>query len=130
MKILKIKVPFNLDDVKELKPVPSGQYLCGVKKLEPKTSSTGNPMLVWQFMILEGEFKGMAPFFYNTVLVEQSGFNLKNLLETLDVEWEMQGKVCVFESSDCLKKQVIVIAGLTDYKGKASNTVEGFLPAK
>ena len=129
MKKLKIKVPFNLDDVKELKPVPAGNYLCEVKKLEPKTSSTGNPMIVWQFTIIDGEYKGMAPFFYNTVLVEQSGFNLKQLLETLDVEWEMEGKVCVFETSDCLKQQIVVIATLTEWKGKMSNNVDGFLPA-
>jgi hypothetical protein len=126
---MKIKVPFNLDDVKELKPVPAGQYLCEVKKLEPKQSSTGNPMIVWQFTIVEGEFKGMAPFFYNTVLVEQSGFSLKQLLEMIDVEWTMEGKVCVFESSDCIRQQIVVIATLRDYHGKPSNNVDGFLPA-
>lgn len=128
---MKIKLPvgINLDEVKELQPVPTDQYLCEVKKIEPKEATTGSPMLSWQFMIVEGEYKGMAPFFFNTVLLEQSVFSLKDLLTKLGVEWEMEGKFCVFESTDCIKKQIVVIGRLTTYHGKPGNTVDGFLPA-
>lgn len=128
---MKIKLPvgINLDEVKELVPVPTDQYVCEVKKITPKDASTGNPMIQWQFMIVEGEFKGMAPFFFNTVLLEQSAFSLKDLLTKLGVEWEMEGKICVFESTDCYKKPIVVIGSLTTFKGKPGNTVDGFLPA-
>lgn len=128
---MKIKLPagINLDEVKELQPVPTDQYVCEVKKITPKDASTGSPMISWQFMIIEGEFKGMAPFFFNTVLLEQSAFSLKDLLTKLGVEWEMEGKVCVFHSEDCLKKPIVIIGRLTNYKGKPGNTVDGFLPA-
>jgi len=128
---VKIKLPvgINLDEVKELTPVPTDQYVCEVKKITPKDASTGNPMIQWQFMITEGEYKGMAPFFYNTVLVEQSAFSLKDLLTKLGVDWEMEGKVCVFDTADCLKVPIVVIASLTPYKGKPGNRVDGFLPA-
>lgn len=128
---MKIKLPvgINLDEVKELVPVPSDQYVCEVKKITPKDASTGNPMIQWQFMIVEGEFKGMAPFFFNTVLLEQSAFSLKDLLTKLGVEWEMEGKSCVFESTDCYKKPIVVTGSLTTFKGKPGNTVDGFLPA-
>jgi hypothetical protein len=136
---MKITLPMNLDDVKELQPVPDGQYVCKVKKIEPKNSrQTGSPMLVWQFVIVEGEFKGMAPFFYNTVLVEQSLFNLKDLLTTLGVEWKMEGKKCVFFTEDCMKREIVVIGRKTIFDrvvngvkipGKPANTVDGFLPA-
>jgi len=128
---VKIKLPvgINLDEVKELQPVPTDQYVCQVKKMEVKTASTGSPMIKWQFMITEGEYKGMAPFFFNTVLLEQSAFSLKDLLTKLDVEWEMEGKVCVFESTDCYKKDIVIIGRLTDYQGKPGNEVDGFLPA-
>ena len=128
---MKIKLPvgINLDEVKELQPVPTDQYVCQVKKIEPKSASTGSPMIKWQFMIVEGEYKGMAPFFYNTVLVEQSAFSLKELLTKLGVEWEMEGKVCVFESTDCYKKDIVIIGELKTFKGKPGNEVTGFLPA-
>ena len=128
---MKIKLPvgINLDEVKELQPVPSDQYVCEVKKIEPKDASTGSPMIKWQFMILEGEYKGMAPFFFNTVLLEQSAFSLKDLLTKLGVEWEMEGKICVFHTEDCMKKEIVVIGRLTTYQGKPNNTVDGFLPA-
>jgi len=128
---VKIKLPvgINLDEVKELQPVPTDQYVCQVKKMEVKAASTGSPMIKWQFMITEGEYKGMAPFFFNTVLLEQSAFSLKDLLTKLDVEWEMEGKVCVFESTDCYKKDIVIIGRLTDYQGKPGNEVDGFLPA-
>ena len=129
---MKIKLPvgINLDEIKELQPVPTDQYVCQVKKIEPKEArETGNPMIKWQFMIMEGEYKGMAPFFFNTVLLEQSAFSLKDLLTKLDVEWEMEGKVCVFESTDCYKKDIVIIGRLTDYQGKPGNEVDGFLPA-
>ena len=129
---MKIKLPvgINLDEIKELQPVPSSQYVCEVKKIEAKVArETGNPMISWQFMIIEGEYKGMAPFFFNTVLLEQSAFSLKDLLTKLDVEWEMEGKICVFESMDCMKKPIVVIARKRDFKGKPGNVVDGFLPA-
>jgi len=129
---VKIKLPvgINLDEIKELQPVPTDQYVCQVKKIEPKEArETGNPMIKWQFMIMEGEYKGMAPFFFNTVLLEQSAFSLKDLLTKLGVEWEMEGKVCVFESTDCMKKDIVVIGRLRDFKGKPGNEVDGFLPA-
>ena len=129
---MKIKLPvgINLDEIKELQPVPTDQYLCQVKKIEPKEArETGNPMISWQFMIIEGEFKGMAPFFFNTVLLEQSAFSLKDLLTKLGVEWEMEGKICVFESLDCMKKDIVVIGRLKTYQGKPGNVVDGFLPA-
>lgn len=129
---MKIKLPvgINLDEIKELQPVPTDQYVCQVKKIEPKEArETGNPMIKWQFMIMEGEYKGMAPFFFNTVLLEQSAFSLKDLLTKLGVEWEMEGKVCVFESTDCMKKDIVVIGRLRDFKGKPGNEVDGFLPA-
>jgi len=128
---VKIKLPvgINLNEIKELKPVPTDKYVCEIKKINPKDSSTGKPMIQWQFMIIEGEYKGMAPFFYNTVLVEQSAFSLKDLLTKLGVEWEMEGKVCVFETTDCLKVPIVVLASLTNFKGKPGNSVDGFLPA-
>ena len=119
----------NLDEVKELQPVPTDQYVCQVKKITPKEAATGSPMIAWQFMIVEGEYKGMAPFFFNTVLLEQSAFSLKDLLTKLGVEWEMEGKICVFESTDCMKKDIVVIGRLRDYQGKPGNEVDGFLPA-
>ena len=128
---MKIKLPvgINLDEVKELKPVPTDQYVCEVKKIEPKDASTGNPMISWQFMIIEGDYKGMAPFFFNTVLLEQSAFSLKDLLTKLGADWEMEGKICVFHTEDCIKKPIVVIGRLTDWQGKPGNTVDGFLPA-
>ena len=129
---MKIKLPvgINLDEIKELQPVPTDQYVCQVKKITPKEArETGNPMISWQFMIMEGEYKGMAPFFFNTVLLEQSVFSLKDLLTKLGVEWEMEGKACVFESLDCMKKDIVVIGRLRTFKGKPGNEIDGFLPA-
>lgn len=61
----------DFEDVKDsdqIQPMPAGVYEFQVESVEPKTASTGRPMLKWTLSIINNEeFKGRK-LFNNTVL--------------------------------------------------------------
>jgi hypothetical protein len=74
----------DLDGVDETKPdfepLPPGIYNCEINDCEFRRSKAGNPMLSWQFTVLDGEFENRK-LFYQTVLNKESGQkNLKRML--------------------------------------------------
>lgn len=76
-------ITVDLSDVESGGKVGDGDYLVEVLEVESKDSSTGNPMLVWKFKVVEG---GNGTLYHNTSLQAQALFNLRNVLESLEVE--------------------------------------------
>lgn len=60
--------------------VPAGDYKAKIKKVEYKTSGSGNPMFVWTFVGTEGKLKGKELTEY-TVLKANSYWKLRDLIE-------------------------------------------------
>lgn len=70
----------NKENFGEFKDVPLGEYEVKVNKMQLKTSKKGDPMLMVQFKILEGEYKNSSVF-YNQVL--NQGFQIHMANEML-----------------------------------------------
>jgi len=67
------------------RPCPDGTFKCEVQSISQEESSTGNPMLVAKFKVLQGKGKG-AIIYDNLSLQPQALFRLKALCEALGIE--------------------------------------------
>lgn len=117
-----MKVNINLDDVKELQPVPAGNYVCRIIDGEVKDGPKGK-YIKWTFEIIEGEFAGQQQF-NNTSLVPEAQFGLKRMLQACNFEW---GKAS-FDTADVVGSEVIVKVVMDIYEGEPKNKVKGFIP--
>lgn len=74
----------NKENFGEFKDVPLGEYEVKVNKMKLKTSKKGDPMLMVQFKILEGEYKNSSVF-YNQVLNQGFQIHIANeMLRSFD----------------------------------------------
>ena len=74
----------NKENFGEFKDVPLGEYEVKVNKMQLKTSKKGDPMLMVQFKILEGEYKNSSVF-YNQVLNQGFQIHIANeMLRSFD----------------------------------------------
>lgn len=117
-----MKVNVNLDDVKELQPVPAGNYVCRVIDGEVKEGPKGK-YIKWTLEITDGEFAGQQQF-NNTSLVPEAQFSLKRFLQACNFEW---GKAS-FNTEDVIGCEVIAKVVIKDYQGEPKNEVKGFIP--
>ena len=117
-----MKVNVSLDDVKELQPVPAGNYVCRVVEGEVKEGPKGK-YISWKLEISEGDFAGQTQY-YNTSLVPEAQFKLKQFLQACNFEW---GKAS-FDTADVACSEVIVKVVMEDYQGEPKNKVKGFIP--
>ena len=117
-----MKVNINLDDVKELQPVPAGNYVCrvidGIVKEGPK-----GKYIAWTLEITEGEFAGQQQW-HNTSLVANAQFGLKRFLQACNFEWEKTS----FDTADVIGCEVIAKVVQDMYEGEPKNKVKGFTP--
>jgi hypothetical protein len=65
--------------------IPEGDYKARVGTVKHETSKAGNPMLVWEFEITDGKFKGKK-LIDRTVLQDNSLWKLKQLLEAMGIQ--------------------------------------------
>lgn len=103
--------------------IPAGEYVVKVVKVESTESSNDNDMLKWHVEISEGKFKGKKLIF-NTVLIPEALWNLRNLLEAMGVDVpddeldidleEMEGQQFVAHVED------------REYQGKTRSDVVGY----
>ena len=64
--------------------LPEGDYKVKVRKVSHDTSKNGNPMLIWDFEIIEGKHRGKV-LHERTMLMENSYWRLKQLLEAMGI---------------------------------------------
>src|SRR5439155_1390655 len=69
------------------RPCPDGTWRCEIQSISQEESSTGNPMLVGKYKVLNGKGKG-AIIYDNLSLQPQALFRLKALCDALGVEAE------------------------------------------
>ena len=117
-----MKVNINLDDVKELKAVPPGNYVCRVIDGGVREGPKGN-YVAWTLEIIEGEYAGQQQW-HNTSLVPNAQFGLKRFLQACGFEW---GKSS-FNTEDVIGCEVIAKVVIKDYEGEPKNKVRGFIP--
>lgn len=77
-----IKLDFSNVTGGGFEPVPAGDYLVEIEKVEEKTSKAGNAMLNFTFNIVDGEYEGRK-IFDLYVLTEKALWKLQDLFSAL-----------------------------------------------
>lgn len=108
------------------KRTPSGDYpakIIAAKKVEAKES--GNMMIVWDFEITSGKYKGRK-FRDRHTLVPAALFNIRNLLEALGVNVPEKTTKLKFKKYVGSEVGISLIDG--EYNNKPLSEVDDFLP--
>lgn len=106
--------------------LPEGDYHVRVEVVEQEESSNGNSYLKWTFRTIDDDPKlNNKPLWYNTSLLPQALWNLRNLLETLgvDIEDDMELDLDSYADLEC-----IVSVEHEKYEGKQRAKVTDFQP--
>jgi len=84
-----VKLNLNLDEVGDaFEILEAGRYKAKVTEIEEKDSQSGNPMLVWSWEIIDGEYAGKEIRSY-TSLQDHALFGLKAHLTAFGYEGEI-----------------------------------------
>jgi hypothetical protein len=85
-----VKLNLNLDEVgTKFEVLEAGRYRAKVTEIEEKDSSKGNPMLVWTWEIVDGEFAGKEIRSYAS-LQDHALFGLKEHLTAFGYDGEIE----------------------------------------
>lgn len=119
----------NLDEVDESQPdfpvIAPGWYPAIIINVEAKTSSNGNPMMVWNFEMRDAENKGRQQF-YNTVLNKPSGLKrIKKLILAILPDQSLAdfNPKDFVDSGVALGKPAMIRLKVGSYQGKPNNSV-------
>lgn len=105
--------------------VPEDDYLVKVVSVKHDTSkSSGNPMLVWEFEIVDGKFAGKK-LRDRTVLQENSLWKLKQLLEAMGVE--VPSKRVALQLQNYIGRTLGVTTVDDEYEGRVSSKVADYV---
>ena len=99
------------------KTIPEGTYTLTVNAANQKNSSNNNPMIVFEFEVADGPYKGV-PLYENCSLQPQALFKLKSVLEALG--FEIPNKAFDLNLRDLIGLTCEVEVGHEVYEGKKS----------
>lgn len=123
------RINVKLDDVESsgFQLYPEDQYLVELQETSKvkKSKTSGMPKISWVSKILDGEFEGKL-LCWDTSLQEVALWNLKSMLEVIEVEWDDDG----FELDDCAFQKLIVTVITEEYDGEPRNYVRGYHKAE
>ena len=107
--------------------IPAGdKYIGKIIGLRKETSSNDNPMWVWDFEIVEGDFAGMT-FTQWTTLTNNSLWKLADTLTALGVDWE-PGEPINFKRSEVLGTLCRLVIRDDKYQGRETSKLDRLLP--
>lgn len=118
------RINVRLDDVESNFIVyPEGQLLVEIQENSriAKSKTSGEPKIIWISKIKDGDFEGKF-FSWDTSLQDQALWNLKSMLEAIELEWDEDG----FDLEDCTYQQLIIDVVVEEYEGNPRNYVKGY----
>lgn len=101
--------------------IPDGTYKAKCVDIEQGVSKTGNPMFIWEFEIVEGDFKGRT-FKSWTAITPAAMWKVAETVMALGVG--QAGEVVKFKRSDVLGKLCGIVMEQDDYNGKKSSKIK------
>lgn len=107
--------------------VKPGEYIAEVTSVTEEESSEGNPYLKWEMKITEGKYKG-ARLFHNTSLQPQALWNLRGLLEAMQIE--VPDSEMELDLDEYAGQTVGVVVEQETYQGKNQARCVGFFNAE
>lgn len=86
------KIGVNLNAVESNQPVPDGTYILEILETSKirQSKSSGQPLIGWRCLILEGELEGQKVYF-ETSLSPNALWKMKAFAEVLGISWDDDG---------------------------------------
>jgi hypothetical protein len=113
------RINVNLVDVESgFQVYPDGQYIIEItdKSKIKKTENGAN--ILWIGEIVEPEEFAGKLYSWNTSLLPQALWNLKAMLEAIEVPFDEEG----FEMEEAFGKQIGIVNAVRDYNGQDRNS--------
>ena len=117
-------VSVDLSDVGGNEWPPEGVHVAKVVKCETQRSSSGNPMLYWEFEVSADDGSQFRRVWTNTSLQPQALWKLRDLVNALGVFPGPDG----FKKSECLGKMCRIWVTHEEYQGKTIAKVDEYSP--
>jgi len=119
-------VKVDMSGVEVKRTVPEGQYRVSVSSIEQEFAEgdKSRPYLAWEFKILDGKNKG-STLYHNTSLQPQALWNLKGLLERLDVE--VPDSAMDLDLDELVGQEIGVVVEHEEYNNRPRSRVVDFL---
>lgn len=109
--------------------IPDGEYSVAVEEITKSTSEAGNDNIEWKFSVVSEDSKlNNAKLWYNTSLLPQSLWNLRNLLETLGVEVP-DGPLDI-DFKELVGLEMMAVVEADTYEGKKRSKIVDFYPTE
>ena len=113
------RINVNLDDVESgFEIYPDASYSVEIQPSSKIKKSDAGAYILWIGKILEGEFMDKM-ISWNTSLLPQALWNLKAMLETIEVGWDEEG----FEMEEAFGCKLIVDNEIREYDGRDRNNI-------
>ena len=113
------RINVHLDDVESgFEVYPDDQFIVEIQESSKVKKSDAGAYILWVGKIQEGEYEGKM-ISWNTSLLPQALWNLKAMLEVVELEWDEDG----FEMEDAFGKILGVENEVRDYEGTPRNTI-------
>jgi len=113
------RINVNLEDVESgFEVYPDGQYIVEIQESSKIKKSDAGAFILWLAKIIDGEYEGKM-ISWNTSLLPQALWNLKAMLEVIEVEWDEDG----FEMEDAFGKELMVVNEIRQYNGEDRNNI-------
>jgi flagellar biosynthesis GTPase FlhF len=107
------------------RPCPDGTFRCEIMSMVEEESSTGNPMIVAKYKVLNGKGKG-AVIYDNLSLQPQALFRLKALCDALGVEADSATEL---DLDDFVGQEVVIDIENETYEDKKRPRAVGYAAA-
>ena len=115
----------DLSEISNSSAIPEGVYKVRCIEVEQSVSQSGNPMFVWTFTIVEGEYQGKDYKVY-TVTTPSALWKVAEVVSALGVG--QSGQVVKFKRSDVLNKECGAIIEDTEYQGSTRSNIAKIVP--
>ena len=113
----------GVDDTSGL--IAEGDHLAKVIDVQKTKTKKGDPMFVWEFEIMSGEFKGKKRKYYNPIM-ESTMWSVAETLEALGLG-EAGAKIS-FTRQDALNRMCIVHVVHQEYNGRPTANISFLSP--
>lgn len=111
----------DLSDVQDQSyAIPDGTYKAKCIEVSQDVSKSGNPMFVWEFQLIEGQYTGRT-FKSWTAITPAAMWKVAETVIALGIG--QQGQVVKFKRQDVLNKECGLVIEQDEYNGKPTSRI-------
>lgn len=117
----------DLTDVQDSFAIPDGKYKAKCIDVQQDVSKSGNPMFVWQFALVGGQYDGRT-FKSWTALTPAAMWKVAETVIALGIG--QTGQTVKFKRGDVLNKECGLVLEQSEYNGKATTRIARVISLK